>query len=529
MARFTNKTDSPEKLFNRYTDARDRMLLQRHRLEDGYDLSLPNRANFRENLPGQQRNLEIFDTTAIEGVQDYANDIQSILMPPYQRWARFVTGQEVPEAQQEAVQEELDDITDIVFRHLEQSNFYQVSAEALEDVAISTGIMMIEEGTQDNPLVFRSMAISEIAFSEGRNGKLQNFWRKFRISLRQATLMWPLDLTSNLQMRLKDNPDGMVELIEGFVLVPGKTELTDEFQYYIQDMDSKKLLLNEKRNIQSFYGFRAAKTTGEMIGYGPILRTLPSIRALNGMQEWDLRAFKFAAMGPYLVENSGVINPFTVTIEAGSIIPIESSVSGKDPIRPLQTGGQPQIALEKIRSMQLTIRDALTSKPLPAEQKSGVSATDSAIRERDWIRRNGAVFGRLTVEMIEPSILGSVHILAKKKIIPEIIIDKKRISIKYESPLIAIQDQEDLAAVEKNVEFVQATFGAQGVAVAFDQGELNKYVSEKSGVPVRLVNSPAKIKEILEKQQEEAQQQAQQQQSQLAAGQVQQPQLPLAQ
>jgi len=531
MAEFKNKTDSNDELFKRFKDAQNRMLLQRNRLEDAYDLTLPNRANFRQNVPGEQRNVEIFDTTAAEGLKQYANDVQSILMPPFQRWAKLVPGTEVPEAQEDAVREELEKVTEILFHYLDQSNFYQVSAEALEDMGISTGIMVLEEGPIDNPFIFRSVAISESAFSEGRGGKIQNFWRLFKTTLRQAMLMWPdLNLTSNLRARLQSDPDGKVELIEGSVLVPGKTQADDEFQYYIQAMDEDNpLLLNEKRDRNAWIGFRAGKTTGEIIGYGPILRVLPSIRALNGMAEYDLRSFKFAAIGAYMVDNSGVLNPFNVTIEPGALIPIEPSLSGKDPIRPIQTGGAPELTLEKIQAMQGVIRQALVSQPLPPQVKAGVSATEVSIRQQFWVRQNSASFGRISVELIEPTLANSIAILIKKGLIPPLVIDKTRVAIKYESPLIAIQDQEDVAKVQQNIELVQSTYGEQGVAVAFDQGELNSYISQKLGVPAKLVNSAAKIKQILTGiQQQQQQAAAAQAQAALPAGQVGQPQLPLA-
>lgn len=531
MAEFKNKTDSPEELFKRFTHARNIMLLQRSRLEDAYDLTLPNRANFRENVPGDQRNVQIFDSTASDGLKQYANDVQSILMPPFQRWSKLVPGTLVPEAQEDAVRENLERVTEIVFHYLDQSNFYQVSAQAFEDMGISTGIMVLEEGSEESPLVFRSVAISEVAFTEGRDSKIANFWRLFKTTLREATLMWPdLQLTDNLQMRLKTDPDGEVEFIEGSVVVPGDRASADEFQHYIQSMDDKNtLLLNEKRDRATWFGFRAAKTTGETIGYGPVLRILPAIRSLNGMAEYDLRSFKFAAIGAYMVDNSGVLNPFNVTVEPGALIPIEPSMSGKDPIRPIQTSGAPQLTLEKIQAMQASIREALISQPLPPQVKAGVSATEISVRQQFWVRQNSAAFGRISVELIEPILSSVVALLSKRKLIPSIIINKTQVAIKYESPLIAIQDQEDVAKVQQNIELVQSTFGEQGVAVAFDQGELNSYISEKLGVPSKLVNSAAKIKQILTSQQQAAQAQAQAQaQPGLPAGQVGQPQLPLA-
>lgn len=533
MATFKNKTDSPKQLFERYEKAQNRMLLQRTRLESAYDYSLPNRANFRESAPGEQRNIQIFDQTAPNGLIQYGNDVQSILMPPYQRWAKLIAGSEIPENEKKAVNEQLELVTDIFFKQLEQSNFYQVVSEAILDMGISTGIMIFEEGTKDNPFVFRSIPISQVAFEEGRNGKLQNFWRRFQVSLRQAVILWPnMILTDNLRMRLQKVPDEKITLIEGTVLVPGTEEINDEFQYYIQDLDSKKILLEEKRQWNPWIGFRAGKTTGEQIGYGPVLRVLPSIRAVNKMQEWDLRAFKFAALGVFLVENNGVLNPFNTAIEPGAEIPVEPSVSGKDPIRPLQAAGDPKITLEKIQAMQASINQALFSQPLPPETKSGISATEISIRMQEWVRQNSAAFGRLTVELIEPIITIGIPILLKMGIIKLLTakIDRKIIDIKYESPLIAIQNQQDVQSVTQAVQIIQESQGAEGVLIAYNVIELNQWINEKLGVPAKLVNSPQKMTAILNQRQQQSElQAAAQQQAQLAPGQVQQPQLPLAQ
>ncbi len=532
MATFRNKTDTPEQLFKRFMHAKNRMELQRDRLQNAYDLALPNRANFDESVAGEQRNLQIFDDTAPHGLTKFANDVQSILMPPYQRWATLVPGHEVTEEEEPAARERLEEMTDVFFNYLEQSNFYQVSAESILDMGISTGIMIFEEGTDDNPFVFRSISISEVAFEEGRRGQLQNFWRQFKTTMRQLMLKWPnAKLTSSLKARLSSDPDETVELIEGLVLVPGKTELTDEFEYYVQDMQDKSLIIDERRDWLTWIGFRANKTTDEVIGYGPILRVLPTIRVLNQMQEWDLRSFKFAALGVMLIENSGVLNPFNTVVEPGSLIPIEPSVSGKDPIRPLKSGQDPRITLEKIQARQAVINDALFSNPLPPETKSGVSATEISIRQENWVRQNTAAFGRLTVELIEPTISIGMNILIKKKLIKSIgfKIDKKRVSIKYKSPLIAIQDQQDVRGLQEAIQAIQESQGAEGVLVAYNVAEVNKFINEKLGVPSKLVATVGEMEQKLNTiKQSQQQQQAAAQQAQLAPGQVEQPQLPLA-
>lgn len=522
------KIEPPQVRFKRYESAKTRMDLQRDRLEDAYDLTVPNRANFPEHATGEQRNLEMFDNTASTGVLEYANNIQSILMPPYQRWAKLVPGPEASQ-QDKNLKEGLEKITDIFFRHLEQSNFYQASAVSLQDVAISTGVLIIEEGPQDNPLIFRSVSISEVAFEEGRNGKIQNFWRLFEMSLREAVLMWPnMQLTPEMQAQLRSEPDEKVKLIEGTVLLPGKEEIDDKFLYYIQTEGGDKDLLLEIREWNPWNAFRAAKTTQEVIGYGPVLAVLPSIRALNRMSEWMLRAYKFNALGIWMVENAGVLNPFTTILDPGGIVNIQPTTSGKDPIRPLQGGGQPQITLEMIQAQQAIVRQALFSNPLPEDPKSGVSATEISIRQQNWVRQNSAAFGRLTVELIEPIIATSLAILQKKEIIKlpdgkKLKIDKKAVDIKYESPLIAIQDEQDVQKFQNAASIIQSAFGENGLVAAYKLPETNQFINTKLGIPSSIVNSEAEMKQMLGNIQ-----QAQQQQAQLEAGQVQQPQLPLA-
>lgn len=516
--------------YKRYIRARDKMDLHRTVLEDAYDLTIPNRANFEDWSEGEQRNLEIFDNTAQLSVLQFSNDVQSILLPPYQKWAKLIPGFNAPQ-NDDTYKLFLEQVTDMFFNYIEQSNFYQTSAVSLQDAAISTGIMIVEEGPDDNPLIFRSVPISEVAFEEGRNEKLQNFWRCFEVSLRDAMLMWPgLRLTQQMQTQIESDPDEKVKLIEGTVLLPGKEEIDDKFLYYIQTENGTEDLLQEVRDWNPWIAFRLAKKTGEALGYGPVLSILPTIRALNKMSEWMLRAFKFNALGIYMVENAGIQNPFTTILEPGATINIEPTSSGKDPIRPIQQSGQPQISFEIIQSYQQVVKDRMQSNPLPDPPKSGVSATEISIRQENWVRQNAAAFGRLTVELLEPIIVTSLKILQKKGIIklvnPEAFkIDRKIIDIKYESPLIAIQDQQDVQDFQNAVGIIQSAFGQQGLVVAYDMKKANKYINEKLNIPISIVNSESQMDSMISNLQQAQQQSVQQ----LGPGQVEEPQLPLAQ
>ena len=65
--------------------------------QEATDYSCPNRETFNYHSAGQRKNRHVFDSTAITGLQQFSNRIQSSLMPPWVEWLNFVAGDETPE------------------------------------------------------------------------------------------------------------------------------------------------------------------------------------------------------------------------------------------------------------------------------------------------------------------------------------------------------------------------------------------------------------------------------------------------
>ena len=90
-----------------------------------YDYCLPQREGFYYDAPGQRRDDRIFDETAVVGVQEFASRLQSGLVPNFARWADLVAGSEVPDEEQDEVNNSLDEVTEYLFEILANSNFAQ--------------------------------------------------------------------------------------------------------------------------------------------------------------------------------------------------------------------------------------------------------------------------------------------------------------------------------------------------------------------------------------------------------------------
>jgi len=539
--------ESADQRYKRYLKAKERMDLWLNLFQTAYKYAIPDRDDFFIQSEGSSRMNDIFDSTAIVAVQDYANNIQSILTPAYTRWAKLVPGDLIKKTQQltedeiEQAQKILEGYTDTLFTHLNSSNFTLKANESLQDLSVSTGIMILNEGTEDNPLQFLSVPLSQVAVSEGEDGTLQNFWRTWDIAIRLVPLKWPnLKLSDSLETLLKNSPEEKVKLIEGCVNYPQNPD-DKKYFYYVQHVQSGvKDLYTDWREFNPYTGFRANVSPSEILGRGPTLRVLPDIKKLNKFEEMVLCGASLRAFPITLVENNSVLNPHNFTIDSGDIIPIEPSISGKDPIRPMEVGGDVNFEAAYRQLLIDKIKEAYSTDPLgKPEETVNQTATQTQIRQMNWTRKNAAATARLTAEWLNEILDKCIRILRKKNILQDIVIngknielklDNKLIGINYQSPLLDVQNQEDAQRLEAHIQFIGQNFGHTGIIATYDLKKIPGYMAEKMGVPSHLLNNSNVIQKNLENLAQQAQQAAQMQaqagQQPLPAGQTQPEQLP---
>ena len=74
--------------------------------------------------------------------------------------------------------------------------------------------------------------------------------------------------------------------------------------------------------------FIVGRTTvipGEVYGRGPLMRVLPDIKTLNKMAENSLKSAALAVAGVWTATDDGVINPYSITLAPGVVIPVGSN------------------------------------------------------------------------------------------------------------------------------------------------------------------------------------------------------------
>jgi hypothetical protein len=513
----TPQVESSEERFKRYQAAKNRSDLWEEDLERAYKLALPVRDRFDNPTPGDTRTNRIFDTTAVQGVQSFANNIQSIILPPGKRWTNFESGEDVPEDEKQSVDVQLQGINNKIFKYLRSSNFDLVANEALQDMAISTGVILFNEGTIEQPFEFSCAPMSSLAFEPGKNGVIENVWRKWRLTVDQIKKQWPDAVIPN-EISNK-NGKSPIDLIEGSIHYPNNP-IDQQWFYYVQVVSGQKDIISEFMEFSPWIAFRFRVAPGETLGFGPVLLALNAIQTLNKMAEFELKIAQFRAFPPYTAPNTATMNPYTMRLEPGSIIPIEPNFVGQRPIDLLPVSGDANFGQLSVENLQQQINDILFAEPLGPPQGPNATATEVSIRQQNWLRKSTAAFGRMQVELVKPIMDRALRILRKKGLIDPIVINNKEIlevdganlGIKFESPLSEVQKQEDFQRMETLIQAMQQLIAPQAPIIALDMAQLPLWMAEKLNVDLELVKSAPAIQdrmgELFQANQQQQQQQA---------------------
>ena len=509
--------DSPIKqLLKRYEHAKTIKTQWNGVFEECYEYALPQRESFSSEQPGRRRTDRIFDETAVVGVQEFASRLQAGIVPNYARWADFVAGSDIPPDESKEVNEMLDIVTDYVFEILQSSNFSQEVHESFLDIALGTGVLLVEEGDAVNPIRFKAIPLPHVWLTSGHDDKVDHIFRRRMIRMKELVIAYPkCTLDEKMINDMTKNPDKECEIIE---VVYRNYFNTKEEEYHfcaIAKMYEVKLYqeVYKGRGSNPYLIYRWSKCAGETYGRGPLQLALPAIKVANLTVELVLENAQMAISGMYQVEDDGVVNVDNIALIPGTIIPKAAGSAGLTPIVP--SGNNFQISDLVLTDMRTNIKKALYNDMLGAPNvKTPMSATEVAERQADLSRQIGSAFGRLQSELVNPLLERIVYILKKQGRIKIPKINGKEVKIVSTSPLAQAQHQSDVATLDRFLGMIQGRVGPELTNILIKQDEVAKHVAKKLGIPENLVRSQEEMQAAAQQMQQMMQQQRQQMQQQ---------------
>jgi hypothetical protein len=480
--------------------------------EECYEYALPQRESFYYEEAGQRRDDKIFDETAVVGVQEFASRLQSGLVPNFARWADLMAGSEVPPEQREAVDNELDEVTEYVFEVLQNSNFSQEVHESFMDLAVGTGVLCVEEGDAINPVNFSAIPLPHVVLDTGPDDKIDHVYReRKKVKFDHLPIMYPKGVFDQKVMSLMGS-DRETTVLE-VVCRDYKKKNEEAYFHYAICMTTKTLVYSKEMTglgSNPFVCFRWGKCAGEIYGRGPLLNALSAIKTTNLTIELILENAQMSISGIYQMEDDGVINPDTINLVPGSIIPKAMGSAG---LQPIQAAGRFDVAQLVLSDMRLNIKKALYNDMLGNPDRTPATATEVAERMGDLARRMGAAFGRLQAELVQPVLQRVIYILKKQGRIEVPTVNGREVKVRSVSPLAQAQSNQDISSVARFLELVGGAFGPEMLQLLIDGEQTAIHLAKKFGVPESLIRDEEQRRQIAAL----AQQMAQQQQGQMIA------------
>lgn len=486
----------------RYKSARSKADLWTSLLETCYHYTNPSRNLYywTSQYQGAQKNAKVYETTAVAARRTFASKIHNTLTPPQQIWAGLVAGSRVPEDQKDAINKQLQEITNILFDYLHHSNFDIAMAECYDDLAIGTAVLIINEGySDDEPLLFYSVPLARVAIEDSINGlpeTIFHWWDEVQVS--QIKEMWPnAKLSATMEAMLRADPMASVkQIVEGCVYFHNHRTGKKYYTYIVFADDMNEMLLEEDRDSSEFIAFRWSKLNNEVMGRGPVIDALPSILSLNELFRIELKSANFNISKPYMAYSDGIFNPWTFQLEPNTVIPVAPNASGQFPIMPFPDNANPEFMQVTANDLRTQIHQLMYSNPLGPIEDPSKTATELALRQKNMADEIGPVYTRLVRELCAPIIDRSLHVLQKKGLIPRIEVNGKEIKIKYQSPLIFAQGKNDIERFMNWVQVLQSVYG-ESAAMFIHPSNVPEWTREKLGVDPSLMPDKEQIEEML--------------------------------
>lgn len=426
------------------------------------EFMLPNQSGIYvgEDAKGGKKTIRLYDSTAIQATQDLSAAIHSTLTNPSTKWSKlkFKNDRLNDDPQASAW---LADVNNIIHDQLNESNFDTMVSKNYQGFAsLGTMVLLAEEADRDvagefGGFRFEAVHLSQVAFTENKNGLVDILYRKFKMTLRQ--LMEKFDTV----------PKDVIESAEN--------DPNREFEVYhcVSPRDPMSVELNEfgqapanKRPFSStyvlkhgdnpvleeggYYEFpfmvtRWSTMPGEVYGRGPGHIALPDVRSLNKVKELNLQAAGKAVNPSWLVDNRAIINQLDLRANKVNV------VNGVDNIRELTTQARFDITQFTAEDLKNSIRSIffIDKLMLPPRQETGeMTAFEIQQRLEQMQKVLGPTLSRLNSEFLTPLVVRLFSILLRSGALPELppILQQEgiNIDIRFINPLSRAQQIEEL-------------------------------------------------------------------------------------
>lgn len=484
----------PDRLLERYERAKSKRANWESHWRECYEYAMPQRDGSIDGAAsGEKKTDRLFDGTAPDAVDQLAASLMAELTPPWARWFELVPGIELLPEEAAGIAAPLEETSQAIQSNFDRSNFaVEIHQCFLDLVTIGTASLLFEEAPLGEPSAFRFTAIpvGEAVLEEGGLGRLDVTYRKSSLTRLQMRARFPnFESEDELLARSNAGPNTEGDEKSFDVLEAVSPEEGRGYRYLAillneQNGNNKPFVLREGRFQESpFLNFRWMKAPGEIYGRSPVMKALPDIKTANKTVELVLKNATISVTGIWQADDDGVLNPATVRLAPGTIIPKAVGSSG---LTPLAAPGRFDVSQIVLDDMRARIRHALLADQLGPLQGPQMTATEVMERSAQMARMLSATYGRLQAELLNPLANRALAILRRRGEVPDVLIDGREVDLSIVSPIARQQKQAEAQGAMQWFQSLQAA-GPQAMAVV-NADAAARWLAKAFNVPETILN-----------------------------------------
>ena len=497
---------APRELIKRGKSAWADKELWRDLLEEAYELAAPMRNPYetRSLSPGSRRKDRVFDSTLQQSLFRFSSRLQSEITPPLQKWASLIPGPLVPPDLLDELKRDLEILRDAFFAVLFASNWDTAVHEYYLDLGFGTAAMLVLEGDDVTPIHFIVVPQPFFALEEGPYGSISAIFRKRKMSIRNIEPTWK-DIFEHEDAAGK--PDGWDRWVEDKgddkIEVQDITYIDFETGQWRYDVVITDAIANsgkaETRIVARDYDenpwiiSRWSRNAFEVQGRGPVLHALPDAKVLNRTKELVLKNASLAIAGMWTAVDDGVLNPNTIVIKPGAVIPVGSNGGGRGPsLQSLHSGTDFDVSQLIIDDHVLAVKRALFDDQLPPETGAVRSATEILQRAQELQSMIESPFARLHQEFVRPLFQRVLSVLGRKGLLgkfAKVVVDGSVIDIQVTSQLAQAENIKSLNNYVQLLELSQTLLGEEVTRLGIKVEDAPAFMAERLGVDSSLIRT----------------------------------------
>lgn len=470
---------------------------------------------------GEKRNVKQYDSTAQIALGRFMAILDSLLTPVGQTWHSLRTDDPILN-RDKATMEYLDQVNRILFRerYKPHANFIEGNQQVWSSLgAYGTGFLFADQIWGQKGFRYKFIPLGNMYVAEDHQGKFDKFFRKYRMTARQAYQEFEDNLPRDIIEMAKTVPETRYDFLHAVVPREDYDPNRKDFRgmpwaSYDISLTGNKMLREKGYRTKPYLGTRYDTSLEEVYGRSPAMTVLPTIKTLNEEKKTLIKQAHRIVDPMYLVHDDGVLSGMTVI--PGTVIPGGVDQNGRPLVHALQTGNV-QIGKDIMDDDRADIKSAFMTDLFQILMETP-EMTATEVMER--VKEKGILISPAVSrqeQYLGDLINREIDLAVQQRLLPP---DQPRMfreakgefSIRFESPLAKMRRAEESAGfmrlVEQGLQIAQSVQDPS-IMYFFNFDEAMPALAEIGGVPPKWINSIDKVNQMRQAQnQQQAIQQA---------------------